>query len=297
MSLSYFFVLIDTYKEMSRVSTSPTPQQWMFLTAGQAFSNPSITGADDTDDLLRRFAAMTLNENQNEQPILTDGEGSSHDRKDDTGSGSSSPSGASNPRTALERTSHASNSVLPMFLNDSLSDCGLDEYVKLPKITVIGDQSSGKSSLIEAISQIKLPRDDGRRTECPMEIRLRTGQNQWSCRVALKLDHDVPECVRGKHIFAATRFLHEVERILKYAQWSILNAGVDHQPLRTYHQFLSADPPIDLSSTSQSFSRNFILVEVFGAPVNVTFMDLLGIITMEDPVPNPLESVSKLTFH
>jgi hypothetical protein len=39
----------------------------------------------------------------------------------------------------------------------ALRDCGTEEIIKLPKIAVIGNQSAGKSSLIEAISQIKVP--------------------------------------------------------------------------------------------------------------------------------------------
>jgi len=35
---------------------------------------------------------------------------------------------------------------------------GIDAALPLPKIVAVGDQSAGKSSLIEAISEIKVPR-------------------------------------------------------------------------------------------------------------------------------------------
>ena len=52
-----------------------------------------------------------------------------------------------------------------------LRDCGTEELITLAKIAVIGDQSAArKSSLIEAISQIKLPRASGTCTRCPVEV-------------------------------------------------------------------------------------------------------------------------------
>lgn len=42
---------------------------------------------------------------------------------------------------------------------DELRDVGLQKYIKLPRIAVVGSQSSGKSSLLEAIVGIDfLPR-------------------------------------------------------------------------------------------------------------------------------------------
>ena len=40
-------------------------------------------------------------------------------------------------------------------------------------IVVLGDQSSGKSSLLESISRIQLPKGIGMVTRCPLEIQLR----------------------------------------------------------------------------------------------------------------------------
>src|SRR5271163_188860 len=73
---------------------------------------------------------------------------------------------------------------------EALRDCGTEEVIKLPKIAVIGNQSAGKSSLIEAISQIKLPRASGTCTRCPMEVVLTsaTQQGGWHCKVSLRVD-------------------------------------------------------------------------------------------------------------
>ena len=41
---------------------------------------------------------------------------------------------------------------------DNLRRFGLQQDIDLPNVVVVGDQSSGKSSIIEAISGIELPR-------------------------------------------------------------------------------------------------------------------------------------------
>jgi len=46
-------------------------------------------------------------------------------------------------------------------LIDALRLLGLDNDISLPEVAVIGDQSSGKSSVLEAISGVPLPRGTG----------------------------------------------------------------------------------------------------------------------------------------
>lgn len=47
-------------------------------------------------------------------------------------------------------------------LIDSLRALGIEKDMALPAIAVIGDQSSGKSSVLEALSGIALPRGNGK---------------------------------------------------------------------------------------------------------------------------------------
>jgi GTP-binding protein EngB required for normal cell division/deoxyadenosine/deoxycytidine kinase len=56
---------------------------------------------------------------------------------------------------------------------DKLREFGLTRYISLPQIAVLGDQSSGKSSVLESISGIKFPRSSGLCTRFPTAIQMR----------------------------------------------------------------------------------------------------------------------------
>ncbi|KAI9739944.1 MAG: hypothetical protein M1818_005000 [Claussenomyces sp. TS43310] len=53
---------------------------------------------------------------------------------------------------------------------DELYDLRLDEYVSLPQLVVVGDQSSGKSSVLEGLTGLPFPRDSGLCTRFPTQI-------------------------------------------------------------------------------------------------------------------------------
>uniref|UniRef100_A0A3P9DMC9 Interferon-induced GTP-binding protein Mx n=1 Tax=Maylandia zebra TaxID=106582 RepID=A0A3P9DMC9_9CICH len=57
-------------------------------------------------------------------------------------------------------------------LIDSLRSLGVEKDLALPAIAVIGDQSSGKSSVLEALSGVALPRGSGIVTRCPLELKM-----------------------------------------------------------------------------------------------------------------------------
>ncbi len=58
-------------------------------------------------------------------------------------------------------------------LIDKLRDFDLDQYISLPRIAVLGEQSSGKSSLLESIAGLTfLPRGTGIVTRRPLELRM-----------------------------------------------------------------------------------------------------------------------------
>lgn len=69
---------------------------------------------------------------------------------------------------------HYKEKVRPCIdLIDTLRALGVEQDLALPAIAVIGDQSSGKSSVLEALSGVALPRGSGIVTRCPLVLKLR----------------------------------------------------------------------------------------------------------------------------
>uniref|UniRef100_A0A672NR33 Myxovirus (influenza virus) resistance D n=1 Tax=Sinocyclocheilus grahami TaxID=75366 RepID=A0A672NR33_SINGR len=74
-----------------------------------------------------------------------------------------------------ELHSHLEENMRPYIdLIDTLRSVGIHKDLALPTIVVIGDQSSGKSSVLEALSGVAFPRGSGIVTRCPLELRLKT---------------------------------------------------------------------------------------------------------------------------
>ncbi|KAG7315752.1 hypothetical protein KOW79_020618 [Hemibagrus wyckioides] len=99
--------------------------------------------------------------------------------------------------------SHLEEKVRPYIdLIDSLRLIGIDEDLALPTIAVIGDQSSGKSSVLEALSGVALPRGSGIVTRCPLALKLRKIKCgvQWQATISYKgqfTEFNDPSLVEG----------------------------------------------------------------------------------------------------
>jgi hypothetical protein len=61
---------------------------------------------------------------------------------------------------------------------DKLFGCGVGELVDLPQIVVVGDQSSGKSSVLEGLINKNLPRDSGLCTRFATQIVFRRSSEE-----------------------------------------------------------------------------------------------------------------------
>ena len=75
---------------------------------------------------------------------------------------------------------------------DELRSQGISRYVDLPRLVVCGDQSSGKNSVLEAVSGIPFPRKDNLCTRFATEVILRR-LSEHSAHVAIVPAPDRPE--------------------------------------------------------------------------------------------------------
>ncbi|KAL1743868.1 P-loop containing nucleoside triphosphate hydrolase protein [Schizophyllum fasciatum] len=187
-----------------------------------------------------------------------------------------------------------------MSLHKDLSDLGASDFSPdLPRITVIGGQSAGKSSLVEAVSGIDVPRDSGTCTRqvvcshyaskslpilvsCPMECRLFSGSTSWSCMISLRFDHDS----QGNRIDPVTEAYSpilfdkaDVELWIRRAQATILSP---HRS-RGFFKTKSADEIRFEDPDRLKFSKNAILVNLKDPGfTDMAFVDLPGLIQNED---------------
>nr|4P4T_A Chain A, Interferon-induced GTP-binding protein Mx1 [Homo sapiens] len=101
-------------------------------------------------------------------------------------------------------------------LIDSLRALGVEQDLALPAIAVIGDQSSGKSSVLEALSGVALPRGSGIVTRCPLVLKLKklVNEDKWRGKVSYQ-DYEI-------EISDAS----EVEKEINKAQNAIAGEGM-----------------------------------------------------------------------
>ncbi|KAF8959975.1 P-loop containing nucleoside triphosphate hydrolase protein [Flammula alnicola] len=180
--------------------------------------------------------------------------------------------GLSNPHL-----SHGRRKMLDLV--NKLHSTGVQVDIDLPQIAVIGSQSAGKSSLIESISGITLPRAAGTCTRCPTECRLSRSDSSWQCTVSLRFITDPSGQplgqARNERFGAIIYDKSEVEERIRRAQLAILNPKVS---ATTFLEGDESDGNFD-SSNQLSFSLNSVTLQISGPDVaDLSFCDLPGLI-------------------
>ncbi|TFK32039.1 P-loop containing nucleoside triphosphate hydrolase protein [Crucibulum laeve] len=161
-------------------------------------------------------------------------------------------------------------------------------YFDLPRIAVIGGQSAGKSSLVEGVSGINVPRDSGTCTRriiylCTMS----SSSASWSCSIALRKEYDSS----GARLEASTTLAFgaeitdkaQVEIWLRRAQAAVLSPHLSPEDFytKTEAELKHATATDDKMLT---FSKNVVCVHVNDPDVtDLSFIDLPGLIQNSDP--------------
>ncbi|KAI9456485.1 P-loop containing nucleoside triphosphate hydrolase protein [Boletus coccyginus] len=174
----------------------------------------------------------------------------------------------------LSDPSSTGNRKAMLQLINRLRDTGVQTDIDLPMIAVIGNQSAGKSSLIESISGVTLPRSSGTCTRCPTECKLSHSVSPWKCLVKLHFSTDasgVPIPVKIVLFGGPITSKSLVEDRIRRAQRAILNPSNDPK------KYLLQD---DISDENEvSFSKNYVSLEISGPELtDLSFVDLPGLI-------------------
>ncbi|KAI1175242.1 P-loop containing nucleoside triphosphate hydrolase protein [Nemania sp. FL0916] len=141
---------------------------------------------------------------------------------------------------------------------DQLRHQGIDHYISLPQIIVFGDQSSGKSSVLQAISGVPFPVKSNLCTRFPIELILRRS-NKTNVTVSI-----VPH-----HLSAADpKFSNFRENLDALSDLALL--------------IERAKVAMDTSLQSKGFSKDLLRIEVSGPHhPQLTIVDLPGLIHSE----------------
>ncbi|OLL24579.1 Interferon-induced GTP-binding protein Mx2 [Neolecta irregularis DAH-3] len=142
---------------------------------------------------------------------------------------------------------------------DKLRALQMNSVISLPQIVVCGDQSSGKSSVLEALTQIPFPRSDGLCTKFATQVILRRA-SKTSVRVQI-----IPDCKRPE---AEQRALQSVDiKLKKLEDMTILIEEA------------SKHMGVQSSSSTSTFSSDILSIEVSGPKQpHLTVVDLPGYI-------------------
>jgi hypothetical protein len=183
-------------------------------------------------------------------------------------------------------------------------------FLYLTNIFFLGDQSAGKSSVIEAISGVKVPRSGGTCTRCPMFVKMESStgpHSEWQATVSLRYMYTYVPDPRKKAecepnfpmwqkkplpyqeiLFAQTKVEEELGDIIACAQSAILNPGKDAA------RFVPGSVKNILAIPRQAdFSPNLVCISISapGLP-NLSFYDLPGVIISKgDPAKEKLKKV------
>jgi GTP-binding protein EngB required for normal cell division len=144
---------------------------------------------------------------------------------------------------------------------DSLRALEIGKEIPLPQLIVVGNQSCGKSSVLESISQVRFGIDDSVCTRFPTELQLRRSQT-GQVKVTIKPRRP------GSHTSVAVR--------------SFLQTSFDPEKLpdliREAEVAMGMRESVDSKIYTTRFSEYILHIEIWGLELpNLTLVDLPGV--------------------
>jgi GTPase SAR1 family protein len=161
---------------------------------------------------------------------------------------------------------HSARSTRRINQIDQVRAYGIGDIVSLPQLVVCGDQSAGKSSVLEGITGIPFPRQSGLCTRFPTEIILR--HNPSTTRIAASIQ---PHTSQAQELQTTLRAYRRV-----LAGMSELPAVLEEVSALMQIRGYGDDP-----MGGNAFSSDVLRIEVTGPTgLNLTVVDLPGLISV-----------------
>ena len=151
------------------------------------------------------------------------------------------------------------------------------EGIKLPRIAVVGDQSAGKSSVLEAVTGIPFPRDAGACTRFATEIRLRRAKEE---KFNVQILPDV------------SRPIHERERLQRFAASVTTSTSFETIMRRAVDEIAPQNIP------GRFAAKDVLVVEKSGPDLPLlTVVDLPGLVKVanKDQSEDDIQAINDLT--
>jgi GTPase SAR1 family protein len=144
--------------------------------------------------------------------------------------------------------------------------CGLDGVLSLPQLVVCGDQSAGKRSVLEALTEIPFPRNDNLCTRFATEITLRRAiLDLLIVRVIPDPSRPAAEQTTIKAFSETIADFNELPRVMAMAM-----------------SVMGLDAVLSASSPAKAFSRDILSIEIEGpSRPQLTLVDVPGLIQTE----------------
>jgi len=160
--------------------------------------------------------------------------------------------------SSVARKTLEGNEEYQLFFTKSneLLQTNVSEHVFLPTIAVMGDTSSGKSSVLSSLTKIELPSSDKLTTRCPIMLQMRFAK------------------MKGAKVSINWRSLDPTGKSAKFTPKT-----VDESNWNEMTSFIALAQKHIVEVTSKEVARDVVSVELQGPDcVNLTVVDLPGIV-------------------